>query len=198
MDLKPVQYNAAANACLLQINRYKGPAVKTIEVEVDVQQCVLDRTLRYYESEGASVQKAVKLPGAGSFVQHLGLNSNPNPNPNPNFSRNSNAAGISVPIPDWSTNFRDADETLVYCTDRNVRLGWRDRASRDLLINCSAPEAPQVKVFYVLVFGNKDLSTLANVLRVEVHGACSLIAVINCQRLNPKVAQTFFKTKLQF
>ena len=133
--------------------RHRGPSIKNIEIDVNVQPCILDKTVRFYEAEANTKNLVIRLPMGPPLAQTV--------NPQPGEPH---------------------EQRLVYCTDRNIICGWRDQMSHDLQLTVTVPEAPSARVFYVLVFSGRNLSKLAAVVRVEIHG-------LRCESINGTVGQ---------
>eukprot|EP00397_Hematodinium_sp_SG-2012_P000994 GEMP01000995.1.p1 GENE.GEMP01000995.1~~GEMP01000995.1.p1 ORF type:complete len:1579 (+),score=435.24 GEMP01000995.1:95-4831(+) len=128
----------------IDISRYRGEICKKVKLTVSPQPCVVDKSLRIYETESTPIEKSIALPSTMPLTMHL------------------NDSGHDC------TPYGEHMERYVYCTDRSVHVWWRD--DNELLVRLKTPPSPQKRSFFLITYADKSFFHIASVHMVEVHG----------------------------
>jgi len=136
---------------LVEVSLHQGPSLRRVEVAVNHQPACVDRSLRFFEAEGAAVEKILNMPQAPPMV---------------------GSADDAVAKATLS-----AGSCYVYCTDRDVHLQRKEE--NELSVRFVAPQSPHVRSFFVVFYADPHFSQLVAVQLVEVQGLrCEKLRVV--------------------
>lgn len=137
----------------IEVLQQQGPVLKRADVTCSPQPCVVDQTIRFFEAEGAPLEKAMALPPRPAGAMNLSL----------------------FEPPPRSTG--GCADRFVYCTDREVHV--QRSGDDEIKLNMVAPIAPASRWFFVISYSDPYFAWVIAIQLVEVRGLkCEHVRVV--------------------